>query len=58
MADLRTAVLDALEDNRPLMDEFEAICDRFTNKALFVLESDGTLKKDRHRNLQKTTPIT
>ena len=26
MADLRTAVLDALEDNRPLMDEFEAIC--------------------------------
>ena len=48
-------ILDPLDLGVP---EFEAICDRFTNKALFVLESDGTLKKDRHRNLQKTTPIT
>ena len=46
-------ILDPLDLGVP---EFEAICDRFTNKALFVLESDGTLKKDRHRNLEKMTP--
>ena len=41
-------ILDPLDLGVP---EFEAICDRFTNKALFVLETDGTLEKDRHRNL-------
>ena len=39
------------------VSEFESICDRFTNKALFELESDGTLKKDRYKNLTKMSRI-
>ena len=39
------------------VSEFESICDRFTNKALFELESDGTLKKDRHKNLTKMSRV-
>ena len=33
--------------------EFIDTCDRFTNKKLFVVESDGRLRKDRHGNLTK-----
>ena len=35
------------------VDEFIAICDRFTNKTLFVTDSDGNLCKDKHGNLKK-----
>ena len=34
-------------------DEFIAICDRFTNKKLFVCDAKGRLVKDRHGNLTK-----
>lgn len=35
------------------VDEFIKICDRFTNKKLFVTDSRGNLVKDRHGNLTK-----
>ncbi|MFZ5763160.1 MAG: N-acetyl sugar amidotransferase [Thermodesulfobacteriota bacterium] len=35
------------------LDEFIAICDRFTNKKLFVCDAKGRLVKDRHGNLTK-----
>lgn len=41
---------------RPLgvsVDEFVSICDRFTNKKLFVTDSRGELVKDRDGNLSK-----
>ena len=36
------------------IDEFVRICDQFTNKALFVCNQDGSLKKDDGGNLTKT----
>lgn len=44
---------DILEDIDMSMDEFVKICDRFTNKKLFVCDSRGNLAKDRHGNLTK-----
>ena len=35
------------------MDEFELICDKFTNKELFVTDKDGNLVKDKNKNLTK-----
>ncbi|MFZ5775065.1 MAG: N-acetyl sugar amidotransferase [Thermodesulfobacteriota bacterium] len=35
------------------LDEFIAICDRFTNKKLFVCDAKGRLVKDRFGNLTK-----
>jgi N-acetyl sugar amidotransferase len=35
------------------VDEFTRICDRFTNKKLFLRNADGSLKKDRDGNLTK-----
>jgi N-acetyl sugar amidotransferase len=35
------------------VDEFVRICDRFTNKKLFVTDARGNLVKDKHGNLQK-----
>jgi hypothetical protein len=35
------------------IDEFVRICDRFTNKKLFVRDGRGELLKDRHGNLSK-----
>jgi N-acetyl sugar amidotransferase len=35
------------------LDEFIAVCDRFTNKKLFVCDAKGRLVKDRHGNLTK-----
>jgi N-acetyl sugar amidotransferase len=47
----------SLEDTiEPLdlgIDEFIKICDRFTNKKLFVTDARGNLVKDRHGNLTK-----
>ena len=35
------------------LEEFVKICDRFTNKKLFLTDSRGSLIKDRHGNLTK-----
>jgi N-acetyl sugar amidotransferase len=35
------------------VDAFTKICDRFTNKKIFVTDSRGNLVKDRHGNLTK-----
>lgn len=35
------------------LDEFIQICDRFTNKKLFVCDARGNLVKDQHGNLTK-----
>lgn len=44
---------DILAPMEMSVDEFIAICDRFTNKKLFKRHSDGTLAKDLHGNLTK-----
>lgn len=33
------------------VEEFDEICDRFTNRVLFATNPDGTLQRDRHRKL-------
>ena len=35
------------------VDDFVKICDRFTNKKLFVCDANGKLVKDRRGNLTK-----
>jgi N-acetyl sugar amidotransferase len=35
------------------VDDFIKVCDRFTNKKLFVCDAQGRLLKDRHGNLTK-----
>ena len=45
-----TQLLDELDVT---MDEFIAICDRFTNKRLFETDPQGKLRKDRQGNLTK-----
>jgi hypothetical protein len=35
------------------VDEFVKVCDRYTNKKLFVTDARGDLVKDRHGNLTK-----
>lgn len=44
---------DILEPLGMSIDEFIAICDRFTNKKLFQTDPRGNLIKDRHGNLTK-----
>jgi N-acetyl sugar amidotransferase len=44
------SILDPLEIT---IEEFIKICDRFTNKKLFVTDTKGNLIKDRHGNLEK-----
>lgn len=36
------------------VDQFVAICDKFTNRAIFKTRANGELVKDRHGNLTKT----
>ncbi|MBI5482353.1 MAG: N-acetyl sugar amidotransferase [Deltaproteobacteria bacterium] len=43
-------ILDQLDMTR---EEFVRVCDRFTNKKLFVCDARGELVKDRHGNLTK-----
>lgn len=43
-------ILEPLEMS---VEEFIAICDRFTNKQIFKRDGAGTLVKDRHGNLEK-----
>lgn len=42
-----------LEPLELTVDEFISICDKFTNKKIFLKDADGRLKKDRHGNLTK-----
>ena len=44
---------DILEPLEISVGEFVEICDKFTNKKLFLTNTDGTLKKDRNGNLTK-----
>ncbi|MCC6227347.1 MAG: N-acetyl sugar amidotransferase [Microthrixaceae bacterium] len=44
---------EILEDLDISIDEFVAICDRFTNRRLFETDRQGELIKDRHGNLTK-----
>jgi N-acetyl sugar amidotransferase len=44
------AILEPLEMS---VDEFIKVCDRFTNKAIFVKDARGNLVKDRDGNLTK-----
>ena len=37
------------------VEQFEAICDRFTNRKLFATDANGKLIRDKDRNLQKLT---
>ena len=44
---------DILAEMDMSVDEFIRICDKFTNKKLFLQDSRGNLVKDRHGNLTK-----
>lgn len=44
---------DILEPLDLTVDDFIKICDRFTNKKLFLTDARGKLVKDRHGNLTK-----
>lgn len=50
---LGKALAQILEPLGMTVDEFTAVCDRFTNKALFLRDARGNLMKDRHGNLTK-----
>ncbi len=45
-----TTMLDQIDVS---LDEFQAICDRFTNRRLFKTTRDGELVRDRHGNLSR-----
>jgi N-acetyl sugar amidotransferase len=45
---------DVLKEIGMSVDEFIRVCDRFTNKKLFLCDARGNLIKDRGGNLQKT----
>jgi N-acetyl sugar amidotransferase len=47
------AIEEVLEEIGMTLDEFIRVCDRFTNKKLFVCDSRGNLVKDRDGNLTK-----
>ena len=44
---------DILGEFDMTVDEFERVCDRWTNKKLFKTDQNGQLVKDRDRNLTK-----
>lgn len=44
---------DILAPLEMTVEEFVRICDRFTNKKLFVLDANGRLVKDKHGNLTR-----
>ena len=44
---------DILEPLEMSVDDFIKVCDRFTNKKIFLRASDGSLVKDRYGNLTK-----
>jgi N-acetyl sugar amidotransferase len=44
---------DILRDIDMTLEDFQAVCDRFTNKKLFKTDHRGDLLRDRHGNLVK-----
>jgi N-acetyl sugar amidotransferase len=50
---LGVPIQEVLNEMDMPVEEFVAICDRFTNKRLFVCDSRGNLVKDREGNLLK-----
>ena len=44
---------DILDEIDMTLEEFVQVCDRFTNKKLFVTDARGDLVRDRHGNLTK-----
>ena len=50
---LGVPISDILDEIDMSIDEFIGVCDRFTNKKLFVTDQRGNLVKDRHGNLTK-----
>lgn len=46
---------DILHDIDVTMNEFNIICDEFTNKSIFLLDNNGNLKRDRYGNLIKSS---
>ena len=44
---------EILQDIDMSVDEFVKVCDRFTNKQIFLCDSQGKLAKDRNGNLTK-----
>lgn len=44
---------EVLEEIGMAREEFERVCDRFTNKKLFLTDRQGELIKDQHGNLTK-----
>jgi N-acetyl sugar amidotransferase len=51
---LAVSLEEILADIGMTMDEFVAVCDRFTNKRLFVTDRHGELVKDAAGNLTRT----
>jgi N-acetyl sugar amidotransferase len=45
---------EILDDIGMTQEEFVAVCDRFTNKRLFVTDRHGELVRDEHGNLART----
>jgi N-acetyl sugar amidotransferase len=50
---LDKSLAEILEPLDITVDEFTHICDRFTNKKIFAVDSRGNLFKDKHGNLKK-----
>lgn len=50
---LGVPIADVLKEIDMTIDEFIRVCDRFTNKKLFVRDSRGNLVKDKDGNLTK-----
>ena len=50
---LGTPIQEVLKELDMSIDEFTQVCDRFTNKKLFVCDSRGNLVKDKDGNLTK-----
>lgn len=50
---LGVSLEEILEEIDMSLEEFVGVCDRFTNKRLFVTDARGELVKDRHGNLKK-----
>ncbi len=46
-------LVEMLEQIDMSLDEFVEVCDRFTNRRLFVCDRDGGLVRDRHGSLTK-----
>jgi N-acetyl sugar amidotransferase len=46
-------LVEMLDQIDMTLDEFVDVCDRFTNRRLFVCDRDGSLVRDRHGNLMR-----